>query len=322
MRKCVCNSKPHNGAHPPPPPPSSFTRCIHPHEPFGQLRYSAKSPPACTHLGQLKLLLSEIEFLTPFYGRSLRVIYAGAAPGVHMPILAGMFPTMHFILVDPARSMISNGEYANIEVVRDFMTDDLAARFAMECSRDEDGDPMLVFISDVRVGPPSGGGESDEAQQLRIQRDMDAQRRWVELMRPLSSMLKFRLPWSIDVRTLYLSGRILLPVYGKQLTHESRLVVPRGASLVEYDNLLYERQMAFFNRRMRPAIQPASGRCYDCTAFRWIVRDYYDAAFSAAAGSTGTSGGRPASSFIDDRCHCIEQELDQLKRKCWQQSSR
>ncbi len=39
------------------------------------------------HWGQLKLLLSEIEFLTPYYECNYLVVYAGAAPGVHVPIL-------------------------------------------------------------------------------------------------------------------------------------------------------------------------------------------------------------------------------------------
>ena len=96
------------------------------------MKYTRESPHSgCTHLGQLKLLLSEVEFLTPFYGKQMRVVYAGAAPGVHVPILAEMFSTMHFVLVDPAQSMLSNGEYPNIEVIRGFMTDALAGHFAL-----------------------------------------------------------------------------------------------------------------------------------------------------------------------------------------------
>jgi hypothetical protein len=41
------------------------------------------------HAGQMKLLLSEIEFLTPFFGKRFVVVYAGAAPGVHMPSTEG-----------------------------------------------------------------------------------------------------------------------------------------------------------------------------------------------------------------------------------------
>jgi hypothetical protein len=122
--------------------------------------------------GQLKLLISEIEFLsqilTPFYGEEFYVVYApaGAAPGVHMPIfkLADIFPSMHFILVDPAPSMIVNGRYHNIEVIEDFMTDTLSRQFASRC-----GDKIL-FITDIRIGADHAD-ESDRQQQERIYRD-------------------------------------------------------------------------------------------------------------------------------------------------------
>ncbi len=269
------------------------------------MRYSAEAAPRCAHIGQLKLLLSEIEFLTPYYGRSLHVIYAGAAPGVHIPILAQMFPTMRFVLVDPARSMISNGEYTNIEVIQDFMSEALASEFAAKFSSDS-----LLFISDIRVGAP-GNGETDEEQQFRIQRDMDAQRWWVKRMHPLSSILKFRLPWSIGAKTNYLGGKIYLPVYGKCLTHEARLIVPRDAPAMEFDNRRYERQMSYFNRVLRPALQPAfgGGRCYDCTAFRWIVCKYLAASEGYDVGSANDNY-----SAINRMCRRIERTLDELKR--------
>jgi hypothetical protein len=286
----------------------------------------------------LKLLLSEIEFLTPYYyhhhhhsGHTVVVLYAGAAPGVHIPILARMFPAMRFVLVDPARSMISNGEYANIEVVQEYMSDELAEKFSAQQQKQEQQQkkpPLLLFISDVRVGAAavdtdsSSSSETDEAQQLRIQRDMDAQRRWVEILRPLSSMLKFRLPWSISAKTNYLSGRIHFPVYGKQLTHETRLIVPRDAPAMDYDNVLYERQMAYFNQVLRPAIQPLfllGGRCYDCTAFRWIMCGYLR--FAGLCCEEGEGDNLQLLSTVDARCHQMESELEQLKKQWWQSSS-
>ena len=264
-------------------------RVLHPRR-CGTAAYTRRNPPPCTHWGQLKLLLSEIEFLTPFHGQSLLVVYAGAAPGVHLPVLASMFASMRFVLVDPQPSMIANGEYANLEVVRGFMTEDLASEFAGQ-------QQPLVFISDVRVAGEAG--ESDEAQQDRIQRDMDAQRRWVEIMDPVASMLKFRLPWRRGV-TNYLGGRLYFPVYGKALTHEARLVVPRGASAVDYDNRRYEQHMAHFNRVLRPSVHTVFGGrsgCYDCTAFRWIVCGYL------------LKTGELDVAAIDERCAAIELEL-------------
>jgi hypothetical protein len=269
-----------------------------------QREYTRGNAPPCTHLGQMKLLLSEIDFLTPFFGRSLRVIYAGAAPGVHIPILVKMFPTMQFVLVDP-QAIMEMGE-PNVSVRQEYMTDDLAREFAANGH----GVEGLLFISDVRVGPPIDG-ESADGHQDRIQRDMDAQRRWLELMCPLASILKFRLPWREGV-TNYPSGRIYFPVYGKRLTHEARLVVPKDAPPVDYENRVYEGQMAYFNQVLRPATFRAfaGGRCYDCTSFRWIVCQflYKSSERQFDLGSWPESYG-----VIDAKCFEIERELARLK---------
>jgi hypothetical protein len=51
--------------------------------------------------GQRKLLLSEIEFLTLFARPGDVVVYAGAAPGYHIPYLLDLFPFIKMVLVDP-----------------------------------------------------------------------------------------------------------------------------------------------------------------------------------------------------------------------------
>lgn len=61
-----------------------------------------------------------------------------------------------------------------------------------------------------------------------IARDMDAQQRWLHILRPLGSLLKFRLPWADGV-TEYLAGAVALPVWGPPTTTESRLIVPSPA---------------------------------------------------------------------------------------------
>ena len=100
-------------------------------------------------------------------------------------------------------------------------------------------------------------------------------------------MLKFRLPWDLSQYTQYLDGRIQLPIYGRRLTHESRLITHMeapeaydaslitrmGATDVLYDNGRYERQMAHFNQFVRNATYEG-GRCYDCTAFRRVIADF------------------------------------------------
>jgi len=230
--------------------------------------YSRSIPQNVLHMGQLKLLLSEIEFLIPFKNKRITLIYAGAAPGIHISRLSCMFPLMHFVLIDPNESMMSRMDVNNVSVLECEMTDGLAAELNGKFGTN------TLFVSDVRIGPESGM-ELDIEQQRRIHKDMLAQMQWFSILDPIAGMFKFRLPWDMEPNTEYLDGNIHLPVFGRFLTHESRLIVQRGAGMKIYDNKKYEGQMAYFNQKLRTAIYPG-GRCYDCTVFRSIIQAYLE----------------------------------------------
>ena len=61
-------------------------------------------PNNILHIGQLKLMLSELEFLTDYYHKSKLqslFIYVGSAPGNHMSFISDLFPELKFLLIDP-----------------------------------------------------------------------------------------------------------------------------------------------------------------------------------------------------------------------------
>jgi hypothetical protein len=220
-----------------------------------QSEYSKRVATRVLHLGQLKLLCSEIQFLNHVGAYDeCTLIYAGASPGDHIPHLMGMFPTLKLILVDPQESVVPQS--SRVRIIRDFMTDKLAIQLANECGE------KTLFVSDVRIGGEAH--ETDDKQQERIERDMQAQMQWHELLNPRASLLKFRLPWNRPKST-YLDGTIFLPIFGKRLTHESRLFVLRGAVQRQYNNTQYEHQMAHFNQITRHAVHPG-GMCFDCSS--------------------------------------------------------
>ncbi len=68
------------------------------------------------HLGQRKLLLTEIEFLSKMAGKNknILVVYAGSASCEHLPVILQMFPNIKFLLVDPNYHCI---DYDNITYV-------------------------------------------------------------------------------------------------------------------------------------------------------------------------------------------------------------
>lgn len=221
------------------------------------------------HWGQRKLLLSEIEFLTMYYDSAKLVVYAGAAPGTHTSYLSELFPKLEFHLWDPAPFTCKRSK--KIKIFRDFFTDDVAKSYASKDS--------VLFISDIRTADPKvlSGIEVEEAIKFDQKLQMDAHL----LMNPVASMLKFRLPWNSTGNTEYLDGKIFLPVWGRQSTTETRLVVERGADMKLYNDLEYEEQMFYFNTVTRVQYYqhdvekvPGLCHCYDCASEVYILTKY------------------------------------------------
>jgi len=256
---------------PPPREDIPFTRVLEPDAPQRPYRRRQHERKSVIHWGQRKLLMAEIEFLTVhahLHHRQL-VVYAGAAPGTHINWLADLFPQLAFVLVDPNPFVVVATE--RIRIVQDYFTDDMARDYA---------DQSVLFISDVRTA--DWRHQDADQVETRVARDMQAQRRWVELMSPVMSLLKFRLPysnWSVNSTTEYFDGDLFLPVWGPQTTTETRLVT-QGITTRIWDHTIYEQQMFYFNTVTRLARYPhqvlAQGidHCYDCASEIHILQNY------------------------------------------------
>ena len=232
------------------------------------------------HRGQRKLLMSEIAALNKLDpATKYTLVYAGAAPGIHIPFLSSLFPNVTFHLYDPSVFEIPAND--KIRLYRCYFTDLVAESFAETAN--------LVFICDIRRDP----------REQFVLEDMLAQQRWHNIMKPVLTSLKFRLPWptadadfdalpEFDAKLVddnlcvtYLNGEIHLPIWGRQSTTECRLVIAKGVcpSTRQYDCVKYEQQMSFFNRRTRPSIYkaqfvPGLDSCFDCTAEVAVLTEY------------------------------------------------
>ena len=142
--------------------------------------------------------------------------------------------------------------------------------------------PNLLFISDIRTA--NWQKLSNEEVEEAVQEDMQAQRRWHNLLKPNFSMLKFRLSWNNSIEE-YLDGEVYLPVWGPQTTTESRLVVAGRNDkqpLTHWDNQRYEHQMFYFNTVTRVQTYQhqvdAEGidHCFDCASEVDILRSYLE----------------------------------------------
>lgn len=219
------------------------------------------------HYGQRKLFYTELEFLSllskKHHLREVTVVYAGAAPGIHLPILFKLFPDVFWILIDPAPFKFDKeGHTHRFVIINDFYTSSTYKTVQKINTKNK----KVAFISDIRVAP------SEE----ETFKDMVAQQLWVtQLDNCCAYMLKFRLPYILDTFKyeafdyqppkgthialptkrskgfLYLSGKILFQLYPPMRSSESRLIgyhkQGHPFQLQYYDAHKYDEQMNYFN---------------------------------------------------------------------------
>jgi hypothetical protein len=175
--------------------------------------------------------------------------------------------------------------------------------FTDEIARGYKNNEKLVFISDVRGSGKQGEGtgedgnnETPELAEVVLRRNMADQADWVRTMRPIVSMLKFRLPWPVidpahpdlaeddnENQSKYFPGERMLQPWARQTTTETRLIVPR-ANIDEsqtYNHVVYEQQMMYHNFIGRPTLYdhtvkgvPGLDHCFDCSSEVDILREY------------------------------------------------
>ena len=301
-----------------------FARTLEPDAPQKPYRRRADEEKTAIHWGQRKLLMSEIEFLLSTLPKSQQcvVVYAGAAPGTHVRILADMFPSHLFVLVDPAPFTV-RPEKGRIIIHQCMFTDQLAEELRAEL----EPDTHLLFISDVRSCDPDLHAEP--VYNERINADMQSQAQWHKILRPFKSMLKFRLPYAPG-KTEYLSGDIHLPVWGPSSTTECRLVVSTHPSTRIYDHTEHEEKMFHFNTVTRVALYKHSVRgcgidhCFDCMSEVTILTQYLRKLHSASASDQSVaelsaliSAGISANRTLADKNPDREQKRKIIRRNQW-----
>lgn len=147
------------------------------------------------HIGQLKLLMIEVEFLVDKldikkYNKT-HIIYAGTARGSHIIQLATMFPGIKFELIDPNRVDKDLIEFArghpDINIIEDYFTDEMAQKYHDELIVKQKKN--VLMISDIRCGP-----QASDIMEEEIDRDNVYQANWVRILKPEWAILKFRIP--------------------------------------------------------------------------------------------------------------------------------
>lgn len=194
------------------------------------------------HLGQFKLLFTELLFLTKYAHAGNIVLYVGAAPGHHTTLLADLFPNLQFDLWDPRK--FETEPRKNIKTYQEKFTIDQAKRYA-------ELNEKILFICDIRtlsIGKYKREKNIKKMDEV-VEDDMEMQAQWAKIIKPVKSYLKFRLPY-LPGKTSYFSGTIYLQPYSR-ISTETRVLTDNYDEMIKYDNTEFEEKMAYFNAEIR-----------------------------------------------------------------------
>jgi hypothetical protein len=251
------------------------------------------------HDGQRKLLITEIRFLKKRLNDNAILVYAGAAPGTHIAILAEMFPKMLMYLYDPRDFNSKLDEFQNVIIKKDLLTAGAARLF-----RNTNKDCDIMFISDIRTSTNEQGPTDKD-----ILNDMELQKTLVRELDPVMSLLKFRLPYVNDLDRNkdydYLGGELWLQPWSPIHSTELRLYVENNNSKEIYSDYRITRVMNFFSDVVRGC--NFNGLCYDCASEDEIMKGsrYTGGAVSLRRRIDQLLGDRdsdkvPESSYVDN----------------------
>lgn len=218
-----------------------------PEEPYRRRKDDEKKAVA---YGQRKLLLALISFLSKHYDpkevSKPVLVYAGAAPGVNIGIVASLFPEFTWHLYDPAKFKIKTDISKKIIVYRKIFENDTAHYWAKENQKNKN----VFFVSDIRTADYTKAKDLNENEN-QILEDMKLQKEWVEIIKPIKSQLKFRLPYPGDLRPNqidYFSGILYRQCFAPQTSTETRLVLTSSNFKYQtYSCEKYQSQMFYHN---------------------------------------------------------------------------
>ena len=205
------------------------------------------------HWGQLKLFTSELLFLVNYYDNTVNnVVYIGAAPGEHIVVLADLFPDINFHLYDKATFDPRLDDKLNVHTHHTYFTTSHIQEWKQK---------QCLLISDIRT--VTYDSKKTKLQDMKINedtvwKDMLLQQKWVEEIKPVYALLKFRLPYAEPFELKkgknrnYLDGIVYIQPFSKPTSSETRLCV-NGLECRrrDWDILSYERKLFHHNSEVR-----------------------------------------------------------------------
>lgn len=203
------------------------------------------------HLGQLKLFLTNLQFVTKYWDIVQHpdpiLLYIGAAPCSWGLLFMKYFPEFELHLYDPdkfAPKLLKKSK----EGGKLFIYNQLFAE--EDVKRWESMERNIFFVSDIRLRNYNKLGENA---QKDVHDCMMMQEDWVKRINPLYAQLKFKLPYegfNCD-NYVYLDGKIYFQAWVGPLSSEARLVSSRPHTKTSYICKEYEEMMFNHNTTTR-----------------------------------------------------------------------
>jgi hypothetical protein len=178
------------------------------------------------HLGQLKLFMTELFFLSHYYNLdNVLVLYVGAANGYHTHLMARLFPQFLFYLYDksPFHKIYKDEPLPNVKLFHAYFSHQDAYKYK------NNKKIKLLFMCDmrdldVRHTQKDKNKDSNTQMDSIVMKDMEDQLEWAIIMQPLASYLKFRLPYDVK-KFKYFKGKIYIQPYSPLSTEKNKNLI-------------------------------------------------------------------------------------------------
>lgn len=238
--------------------------------------------------GQRKLFLALLSFITKHClsetkkvsgNKKINIVYAGAAPGTNIGIISDLFPQFIFHLYDPSKFKVKATN--RIFIYQKKFTDKVANYWKGQNEKFKN----VIFISDIRTADYTKVEKLEENEE-QIMGDMNMQRRWVEIIKPLKTQLKFRLPYTgcgFNDEIEYFDGIIYKQFFAPQTSTETRLVLTfPELKYKNYSCEKYQSQLFYHNVITREQTKYEEDICdgkelvndYDCCGEIMLWKEY------------------------------------------------
>lgn len=177
-------------------------------------------------IGQLKLLLNEIQFINELKQKNINPSpfqVCGGAPGIHYDILSDMYPDIIFILYDKQDFYEKLKNKKNIILKKKYVTNEIVTN---------EFDSNGVFISDMRtINIETYKPHTERIYKTIIMKDMYDQLSFFYTSKCTYGMLKFKVVDGLKIS--YPSGLVWMQPYIN--SNELRLVLTKDDPYIIYD---------------------------------------------------------------------------------------